>query len=718
MKKTFQLIAMVVLIVIIGGFGASLLFGAPSEGGGDPTGDPSTCDHSGGIREVYELLDVTDAQYLTMHTYSESCLDCSYAPVKPMRFPHSYFMGVCKCGFACDHPGLKDDGIHCNQCDSAINISFKVQGQTYIVPVGATWADAHSKYGIFFSDGSGRIMFNGTCLADQNGYLVYATYKVVSGAEYTYCQHTEEGNPGYTPITENPVWHTHFYNCATCGKFVSKAETCQFVGGVCKWCGRACSHAWDGAYCSLCGLPCTHNYVDGVCTNCHDGCDHQWSGGTCTVCQTVCMHPGDWTSGACDVCGYTLITFKLDGESWTVPQATTWISMTKYSQRFSIDGQDRVLFDGTVVLGPNAQPVGKYYIILAGENYMSCTHEASSVSYYPVDNGAHSASYLCSVCGHQDSALLEHVYDSNVCVDCNHECTHMVENGSCRFCGKVLDVFYVNDNYVFYAPTNAYWTWVTMSFEEPYNGDFESVDGKVYWRGYLLTDAYGNAVMTETEIQNEGFYYTCQHKSTYVSSFQYLNTKQHIQYHKCTQCDTTVNYTLVDHSWLDGFCMFCEYQCTHPLSDGIFDHCEVCGYEWRWFTVDGFRFPFVHGMTYGQLDGWLALFDAQDSGNMTFKDNALKYVDDTLVKATDMIDPGDVLFAEHHYDSDGICTDCGQECYHDIHNQNGYCTTCGKLVSHGYDNFEGHTCKVCGWVCPHDQFADGDCIYCGHEEDE
>jgi hypothetical protein len=77
---------------------------------------------------------------------------------------------------------------------------------------------------------------------------------------------------------------------------------------------------------------------------------------------------------------------------------------------------------------------------------------------------------------------------------------------------------------------------------------------------------------------------------------------------------------------------------------------------------------------------------------MTYRGKALKDYDGNELKVTDAINVGEPLFAEHTYGEDGICTDCGAQCPHGIHDDHGYCTTCGVLTEHEYVN---GICKIC-----------------------
>lgn len=667
MKNIVKMLAVLVLVLILGGallalfdvdslpsvdIDGSVIGGEGSlDGEGSGTGDGvKDCNHLNNFKEEYEQYPSDNVLHFTSHLLSMICYDCGERFVD--KQPVSHTKGSCACGYVCEHDYI---GGICKYCDrpcvhSAYTPGFQYDtcvdcGETkkifyimsddsstaqYTVSVGTTWSDLISERNDFTTGSiSGVVFWNGFPLIREDGTTLLTTHTIGHKDTYSPCKHSSEEITDYKILVGENI------------------DLIHNVHYKCSTCGYTHSNF------------ALHDYIDGVCEKCKHQCQHLDKDS-----ETIPLK--------CETCSYpfTLIYLYVSESRFLLsaaPAGGYWRSVVNRGElSFFADEDGKVWYNAYV--DPETrdpQPV------------KDATGKQVTVYDKVTENGKYTA----------------------------YECQHLNTTFStktgyevCDACGEELIVFWVwptlsdKDSKKYIVPQGTTWEDMIADYEEFCTGTYEN---GVYYYDTLLIREDNKPLLTTFGMLTGVNYNCCRHETVVVTGYDICEGDNaniaHKLHRQCSICKMT-NTSLSLHSYSDSVCSKCNWACEHPLSDGIYDQCEACGYEWYWFTVDGLALPFVEEMTYGDLIGWLPLFSTSDGLYMTYKGKALKYDDGNEVKATDVINAREALDAEHTYGEDGICIDCGAQCPHGLHYERGDCSTCCVLTEHEYVN---GICKIC-----------------------
>lgn len=180
----------------------------------------------------------------------------------------------------------------------------------------------------------------------------------------------------------------------------------------------------------------------------------------------------------------------------------------------------------------------------------------------------------CGTCGYQ----CDHEWSNGVCLVCSYTCTHPngYDGGTCQYCGfscphnnKADDPARTSlgekEHEVYVVCTDC---WSTV---DSYTEGHLWYEGNCSGCGYSCQHDYSAGVCTKCD-------YACQHyNKTEDPGKSPLGEENHECIIVCTDCWTTVEAYPEPHSWYEGACTICWYECKHDWSNnnGICVDCET-----------------------------------------------------------------------------------------------------------------------------------------------
>lgn len=335
-------------------------------------------------------------------------------------------------------------------------------------------------------------------------------------------------------------------------------------------------------------------------------------------------------------------------------------------------------------------------------NYRSIEERTTDTyTYFSTDEHTHYSEtftmLVCSQCGdlekedvletetRQEPHRFEEQDGERVCADCGYQCPHEEwENGACKSCGMSCPhnntgwqeswsadtVFTSVDNSVHHVSGTWIENQVCLECGEIINTNNRDEDGfrPHSYNGTLIGETAavcadcGHENSCEHTENHENFSW---HEGTVFTPDPSDTTKHTAQgsatvYTVCDECgmylsireETDLTHA-EEHSFTDGECVQCGYQCLH---DG--EH--VFGlYDWD-------------EAVYAEIEGDNVYHTVTGEGEETCRQCWIT-----------MNDSGNriVSFAGYHHYNGNVCEDCGHICTHN-YDENGYCEACGNYCPH------------------------------------
>ena len=674
------------------------------------------CTHQKKINETYTYETVTqhrysaecqickqNQQYLVSHVFGggTSCTQCGHAcehlyvggicSYCRHECTHDYADGVCKlcgdgceheyqngvcanCGASCAHSDEAYINMSCDKCGITM-IKFTVDGDAYVIASGSTWRDVLVRYsaaGKLTTDADNNVYYEGTILVDANGDKISAADTVAADAMYQICVHKG------ADITYYDDGSGRHFKTIVC-------ELCQLNSSLTE--------------------------------------EHTYNGGVCTLCSAVCQHNGAVTGGFCGDCGKAVIRFTVGTDyTYTVSTGLTWAQLINTHDDFTTGTVDGVVYwKGYALTDKDGVTVKTSAVISAGA-YTTCTHLQGNYtpSYQDANEAQHITIMTCNDCGAVASRLLyDHTFNGNTCSKCLHVCEEHIYTDEyiCQYCGQacpheewilgecidcrkpcehdgdIVNISYGEYNeaqHAMYGECKICGQNVTRHVDHYFNED-----GVCAPCGHTCTHDYnddheciycGQVCPHNSFIDNECEYcgMTCYHDELMDVSYSEYNESQHAATGTCVDCGHGGRIKYLDHTFEDGVCTLCGYECTHSHHTNW--SCTYCGRECPHEAYEEGKCV-ACGFECGHADYVIAGYAEyrNDVHHINVNCQICNHVWQVL---------------ELHSFEDSTCTKCGHVCEDHLYYGDNECDYCGYVCEH--DSYTNGKCDECGTVCAHE----------------
>lgn len=176
----------------------------------------------------------------------------------------------------------------------------------------------------------------------------------------------------------------------------------------------------------------------------------------------------------------------------------------------------------------------------------------------------------------------------------------------------------------------------------------------------------------------------CGYETTESCTVGYTDKTQ-TQHTKCCAVCGAEDAAPESHTYSNGVCSVCGYECDHQWDNGACTNCTMtCTHSDFTYTSDNSG---NHTPTCGIC--------GQEQSPAACSYGSWEKVDNSNHKKT-CSDCGHEETAAHDWNaSTGKCNDCGAECEHNWSDESGTCGTCSYECTHGATE-SGNTCETCG----------------------
>ena len=358
---------------------------------------------------------------------------------------------------------------------------------------------------------------------------------------------------------------------------------------------------------------------------------------------------------------------------------------------------------------------------VCGDCGYACKHDFSATlhTFTRVDDTYHLWKINCSFCGYNATTQEEHILVKGQCIACTSSSTG--SSTSCTHKGeKTTTATYVDSTY--HIVQNNCSTCGQLASSNPAAHScaapsYEKVDTLVHTVKYVC-DGCNSLYKTETKDHtfvngvcsgcNTAF--TCTHVSK-TTTYETTET-QHTEVTRCDSCSTLIESKTSNHTFVDGVCSVCNYDCAHSGGStlefsysgedghGGKAYCAVCGaYEQNWIEIHSYINGVCSVCNYNCAHDYSieVTFSAADyheyfrecsicgsSGSVSEPHNTYVDGDCVICGYPHTCDPGEyVVESVDHYQHycKYICKICGEPCgnsniQNHFFNEDGVCTEC------------------------------------------
>ena len=685
------------------------------------------------------------------HTYGEhtsidyakhyqECTECGYR----VEGTHNYLNATCTdCGYIhVNHLSTNYDNVNNDEHSKVCDVCGQIYALDFHTFNSYTSFDKTKHYRqcsicqyIRYEDHN---FLNSTCV-DCNYTCTEHNY--TNGECTCGATHPCPGNGEFVFVTENTVDDKCIKECSECGLQVELTH--NYIDGVCSNCAHSHqAHEYTLGVCDICDFEHQNHNCDT-----YTKIDNEKHGKTCEVCHVVY-----------DVVDHTLSEYKVYNIHQHYRNCTACDYVVSESHNY---------IDGTCTICNHTCSSHEY---TNGECVCGYDHECDLVNSYTYSSASGDANCLrtCTICNRQTE--LAHDYENGECANCEHNHTeHNWSNGACTECevehdnhtfgefayqdsathGKVCSTCGLvseigNHNYVDSTCTICNHTCTSHEWEDGactnchITHDCEAGDsfshanatddlcikncttcGKAYTNAehgyYLGTCVYCghshvNHIEDDWTIDDEYHWIYCSVCMVELESGEHnlgeidkssSDIQNHYRY--CSICERGVGE---EHTYQDGVCTECDYECEHMWSNGTCSNCHIthdCGADWDVSAV------------YVGEEGWHDI--VCNICHARYGSDPHNYNGDATC------DDCNYIHTNHTYEN-GICTVCGHECEHsfgelkDLNGGEHYreCFICKYQEIDNHEFGTGSTCSVCGHTCVH-SWDSGYCEFCGIAHD-
>ena len=555
------------------------------------------------------------------------------------------------------------------------------------VYVGVKTADGNGNVtGWYMTEGYQNTATSVTLINTEAGIAVPEKLYVPGGIKVTFTVTANSDGTltlSYT-TTASSCQHLVYIDgvCKACGKSCSHS----WSNGTCSTCGATCSHSWSASTgkCSACGLSCSHNYSSstGKCLTCGKSCSHSWSGSKCSTCGMTCSH--SWSSGKCSTCGSTCS----HASHSTAGKCTTCGSTVSHSYS---NGVCTVCGSGCTHSWSSGK-CSKCGITCSHTSHTTagkCTTCGSTVSHnWSASTGkctvcskscthaSHNTSGKCTTCGYSVS----HTWSSGKCSVCGKSCSHSWSSGKCSTCGLSCTHSWSSGKCATCGTTCSH-SWSS---------------GKCSTCGTSCSHNW-NCSTCKTCGSTRDFYlfgfinganYACEEDSSNLGSYKFTSNKLTVTF-------TSDSYVAVKTSDNASWYMTEGYDDT-ATSATLYNTAAGIASPDKVYVPGGIKVTFT--------------ITENSNDTLTLKYSVSSSSCQHLTHSTSGVCTACGESVDHSWSGDS-CSVCGKTCTHSW--SNGKCSTCGTACSHSWSSGK---CATCGLSCSH-SYSGASCTICGSTRD-
>ena len=396
-----------------------------------------------------------------------------------------------------------------------------------------------------------------------------------------------------------------------------------------------------------------------------DICYHSWGGGVCSECGAVCEH-ANAADNYCPTCYCNLITITF----------TTSINGNVSEPEIYIVIGGSTLYEFANKIGYTSGDVENGYFRVDGESkriwyfitdsavcyYIACNHTyvegVCSNCGHPCEHQRHTMlPNICTVCGmdigYPDAPPHVHTWVNSQCTGCwewcNEDLSHTFADGTCTNCGCT---FGGEDHYIYLLV----------------EGLYEGIESDIYYHIHYST------TLTQFLESIKDYYNP-------IDFTYYLINKSNmtVQINESTVIGTYGSSLILFadrhyHSWRDGVCTACGYECLHGKAE---DSCLECGminpFNYNFIMYDDVKYRLTSGVTLYQFLERMAVYyvyfddaalvgywvlESANTSKVIYRDDLIGEEDGTLIyiERTGEIDAD---YCSHHWNDSDYCKFCG-----------------------------------------------------------
>ncbi len=658
--------------------------------------------------------------------HERDCSDCHTTLRERHTFDSNETCTVC--GYQiCHHTGERkyagEEGRHfyiCGDCEETVREDHTFNGKVCTVcGYDTTCEHTDTEWQAFSSQDCLQVCvdcgMNGGWWSNhgfQNGVCENCGYE---------CAHGDLDTNNYDNLGYN-----HEVRCKTCQSMIAEAHT--FEGNNCSKCGqRRCEHTGVGNVQSM-----GTEYHGGYCSDCEMTLRERHtfdSSETCTVCgYEICHHEGEqlyevseWGhSFECRTCSVTVGGEHVYGADTVCDECGFDVTCVHESYEYVPINDDNHIYVCAVCGVRSTEDFDSrhdYTDGVCGSCGHSCTHEdlywnqnedgcegycsscgesfSQEHEYGEYTRKRAEHWHACSVCHYGYEEWLSHQFVENECSDCGWVCVHPGYNdGACNVCQTAC--VHVFGEYRQYGEWSGYDNYHSQHYREcQICGVEEFGDHTTTQTEYLnyegmhakVCDVCGLLCAVGRHCDADPIDGTCDVcgvSMAYCPSHELGNAQTHhdpqtrktMHIRSCALCEA---YVEESHTFVDGACTDCGYECVHDHGTVTTEGCDsgehsvTCGYCGTVYE-EACTMGYCHTM-YADRHEWYCQYCEKEGSSA------------------------------HRYEGD-FCVDCGHDkaCPHSNTYKNNYgdreehevrCNTCSLILTTEPHEYEGGQCQ-CG----------------------